>query len=127
MPCGVALLTFLGATASARADDVFRKLRQTQISAHLAGKKVTDGVHRAEQYMRDGTFKASHMRKAMTGRWYARNGELHLQGATTERECKEVWLQRAAATIKTSKVEFRVPGSGLPPFGGILKKQEPRS
>ena len=98
----------------------FRKLTQAQIRAQLAGREVTDGVHWAEQYMRDGTFKAFHMGKATTGRWYARDGELCLEGATRERECKEVWLSGA-------KVEFRVPGSGLPPSEGILKTQEPRS
>jgi hypothetical protein len=77
-------------------------------------------VHWVEPHMRDGTFKAFRMGKATTGRWYARNGELCLEGATTERECKEVWLSG-------TKVEFRVPGSGLPPFEGVLKRQEPRS
>jgi hypothetical protein len=102
----------------AAADDVFRKLTQAQISARLAGREITDGVHWAEPYMRDGTFKAFHMGKATTGRWYARDSELCLEGATTERECKEVWLSG-------TKVEFRVPGSGLPPFEGVLKNQEP--
>ena len=120
LSCALALLTLLGATALATAEGGFRKLTQTLIRAQLAGKEVTDGVHWAEQYMRDGTFKAFHMGKATTGRWYARNGELCLEGATTERECKEVWLSG-------SKVEFRVPGSGLPPFEGVLNKQEPRS
>ena len=67
-PCALALLTFLGATASATAEDDFRKLRRRQICAHLAGKEVTDGVHWAEQYMRDGTCKAFHMSKATPGR-----------------------------------------------------------
>jgi hypothetical protein len=120
LPCALALLIFLDTTASATAEDGLRKLRQAQISAYLAGKEITDSVHWAEQYMRDGTFKAFHMGKVTTGRWYARNGELCLEGATTERKCKEVWLSG-------TKVEFRVPGSGLPPFEGVLKKQEPRS
>jgi len=116
----LALLTFLGTTAVAIGEGGFHKLTQTQIRAPLAGKEITDGVHWAEQYMGDGTFKAFHMGKATTGRWYARDGELCLEGPTRERECKEVWLSGA-------KIEFRVPGSGLPPFEGILKTQEPRS
>jgi hypothetical protein len=116
----LALLTFLGTTAVAIGEGGFHKLTQTQIRARPAGKEITDGVHWAEQYMGDGTFKAFHMGKATTGRWYARDGELCLEGPTRERECKEVWLSGA-------KIEFRVPGSGLPPFEGILKTQEPRS
>jgi hypothetical protein len=114
------LLTFVGTTVLATAADGFHKLTQTQIRARLAGKEITDGVHWAEQYMRDGTFKAFHMGKATAGRWSAHNGELCLELTTVERECKEVWLSG-------TNVEFRVPGSGLPPFEGVLKRQEPRS
>jgi hypothetical protein len=69
----------LAATALATSEDVFRKLTRAQIGARLAGKEITDGVHWAEQYMRDGTFKAFHMGKATTGRWYARDSELCLK------------------------------------------------
>jgi hypothetical protein len=116
----VVLLTFLGNTALATAAGGFRKLTPAQITARLAGMEITDGVHWAEQYMRDGTFKAFHMGKATKGKWYVRNGELCLDGPTRETECKEVW-------VSGTKVAFRVPGLGLPPFDGILKKQEPRS
>ena len=116
----LALAAFLGTTVFATAADVFRKLTPTQIKARLAGKEITDGVHWAEQYMRNGTFKAFHMGKATTGRWFVHSGELCLEAAATARECKEVWQSG-------TKVEFRVPGSGLPPFEGVLKSQEPRN
>ena len=38
----------------------FRKLRDAEIKARLAGMEITDGVHWAEQYMRDGTYRAFH-------------------------------------------------------------------
>jgi hypothetical protein len=102
-----------------RAEGSFRKLTPAQITARLGDMEITDGVHWAEQYMRDGTFKAFHMGKASKGKWFGRNGELCLDDGQQEAECKEVWLSG-------SKVEFRVPGSGMPPFDGILQKQEPR-
>jgi hypothetical protein len=40
--------------------------------------EITDGVHWAEQYMRDGTFKAFHMGTATKGKWFVRDGELSL-------------------------------------------------
>jgi hypothetical protein len=76
--------------------------------------EITDGVHWAEQYMPDGTFKALHMGKASNGKW------LCLDDGSNGPECKEIWLSG-------TKVEFRVRGSGLPPFEGLLQKQEPRS
>jgi hypothetical protein len=83
------VLTFVGTTAFATAADGFHKLTQTQIRARLAGKEITDGVHWAEQYMRDGTFKAFHMGKATAGRWSAHNGELCLELTTAERDARK--------------------------------------
>ena len=102
------------------AEEPFVKLTPAQIKARLTGMEITDGVHWAEQYMSDGTFKVFSMGTARTGKWYVRNGELCLQAGKAEAECKEVWLSRA-------KVELRVPGSALPPLDGVLQKQEPRS
>jgi hypothetical protein len=48
---------------------VFRKLKDTEIKARLAGMEITDGVHWAEQYMRDGTYKAFHLGKPSKGKW----------------------------------------------------------
>src|SRR5258705_1854168 len=96
--------------------ETIRKLKDAEIRARLAGMEITDGVHWAEQYMRDGTFKAFHMAKASTGKWYARNGELCLNNGKAEPQCKEVWMSG-------SRVEFRVPGSGFPPNEGVLQKQ----
>jgi hypothetical protein len=109
-----------GTTSWATAEGRFVKLAPGQIKAHLAGMEITDGVHWAEQYMRNGTFKAFHMGKASNGKWFVRDGELCLDDGSNGPECKEVWLSG-------TKVEFRVRGSGLPPFEGLLQRQEPRS
>ena len=47
--------------SSAHAGDTFRKLKDAEIKTRLAGTEITDGVHWAEQYMRDGTYKVFHM------------------------------------------------------------------
>src|SRR5437763_1565691 len=100
---GAALV--LGAISAAAED--YRKLREGEIRSRLAGMEVTDGVHWAEQYMRDGTFRSFHMGKPSKGKWLARSGELCLEDASAEPGCKEVWLSG-------NRVEFRAPGSGLP-------------
>ena len=96
------------------AADNFRKLKDAEIRARLAGMEVTDGVHWAEQYMRDGTYRAFHMAKPTRGKWYARNGELCLDSGKGEPDCREVW-------ISGNKIEFR--GTG---FEGVLQKQQRR-
>jgi len=81
--------------------------------------EITDGVHWAEQYMRDRTFKAYHMGKPSKGKWNVRKGLLCLDYGKPGPECKEVWLS-------DSKVEFRDPGSGMPAVDGVLQKQQAR-
>lgn len=105
---GLALL------AQAQAADTFRKLKDSEIRARLAGMEVTDGVHWAEQFMRDGTYRAFHMGKPSKGKWYAKDGELCLDDGKAEPDCREVWLSG-------NKIEFR--GTGLE---GVLQAQQKR-
>jgi len=100
--------------SQAHAADNFRKLKDAEIRARLGGMETTDGVHWAEQYMRDGTYKAFHMGKATKGKWYARNGELCLEDGKSEPDCREVWMSG-------NKIEFR--GTGLE---GLVQKQQKR-
>ena len=102
-----------------QAAETFRKLKDTEIEARLAGMEITDGVHWAEQYMRDGTFKAFHMGKPSKGKWNVRNGQLCIDDGKPDFECKEVWLSG-------SKVEFRGPASGMPAIEGVLQTQQSR-
>ena len=99
---------------SALAVESFRKLKDAEIKARLAGMEITDGVHWAEQFMRDGTYMAFHMGKPTKGKWYARNGELCLDDGKAEPDCREVW-------ISGNKIDFR--GTGLE---GVLQKQQKR-
>ena len=97
-----------------QAADNFRKLKDAEIRARLAGMEITDGVHWAEQYMRDGSYKAYHMGKPTKGKWYAKDGELCLNEGKAEPDCREVW-------ISGNKIEFR--GTGL---DGVLQAQQKR-
>ena len=99
---------------SAPAAESFRKLKDAEIRAKLTGMEITDGVHWAEQYMRDGTYKAFHLGKPSKGKWYAKDGELCLKDGKAEPECREVW-------ISGTKIEFR--GTGLE---GVLQAQQKR-
>ena len=99
---------------SAPAAESFRKLKDAEIRAKLTGMEITDGVHWAEQYMRDGTYKAYHLGKPSKGKWYAKDGELCLEDGKAEPECREVW-------ISGNKIEFR--GTGLE---GVLQAQQKR-
>ena len=110
-----ALLLWLGSFVSwGFAADNFRKLKDAEIKARLAGMEITDGVHWAEQYMRDGSYKAFHLGKPSKGKWFVRDGELCLDAGKGEPDCREVW-------ISGNKIEFR--GTGLE---GLLQAQQKR-
>jgi hypothetical protein len=100
--------------AQANAADTFRKLNDAEIRARLAAMEITDGVHWAEQYMRDGSYQAFHMGKPSKGKWYARDGELCLDAGKAEPDSREV-------SISGNKIEFR--GTGLE---GVLQAQQKR-
>ena len=115
------LLAFELVISQGHAAESFRKLKDSEIKTRLAGMEATDGVHWAEQYMRDGTFKVFDMGRLTRGKWFVRKGQLCLDNGKPDPEapfgCKDVWLSG-------NKLEFRVPG--LPAFEGVLQKQQPR-
>ena len=111
-----ALALVLGSVgAPGFAADNFRKLKDAEIRARLAGMETTDGVHWVEQYMRDGTYTAVHMGKSSKGKWYVRDGEMCLDAGKGEPDCREVW-------ISGNKIDFR--GTG---FQGVLQTQGKRT
>src|SRR4051794_37207937 len=77
--------------ASSSAAEEFRRLKNAEIRSRLAGMEITDGVHWADQYMRDGTLKAFHMGKQSVGTWLVRNDELCLEQGSAPASCKQVW------------------------------------
>jgi hypothetical protein len=105
--------------APAFAAEKFRKLKEQEIRARLAGMEITDEVHWAELYNRNGTFTSWSMGKKSAGKWYVRGGELCLDDAKSPAECKEVWMSG-------NKVEFRRTEGGFA-IEGILRTQQPRT
>jgi hypothetical protein len=114
----IAIAAGLIATRTAEAADKFRKLSDSEIRSKLAGTEITDDVHWAEQYMRDGSFKGFDMGRATKGRtWRAQSGELCVDNGTPDSGCREVW-------ISSNKIEFREEGGFV--LEGALEKQQPR-
>ena len=110
------MATFLfGSVPRGHTADSFRKLRDAEIRARLVGMEVTDGVHWAEQYMRDGIYKAFHLGKPSRGKWFVRDGELCLDAGKGEPDCREVW-------ISGNKIELRSTG-----LEGLLQAEQKRA
>jgi len=113
----IAIAAGLIATRTAEAADNFRKLSDSEIRSKLAHMEITDDVHWAEQYMRDGSFKGFDMGRATKGTWRAESGELCVDNGTPDSGCREVW-------ISGNKIEFRQPDGFV--LEGVLQKQQPR-
>ena len=113
----IAIAAGLIATHAAEAADEFRKLSDSEIRSKLADMEITDDVHWAEQYMRDGSFKAFDMGRATKGTWRAQSDELCVDNGTPDSGCREVW-------ISGNKIEFRQPDGFV--LEGVLRKQQPR-
>jgi hypothetical protein len=113
----IAIAACLIAIRAAEAADNFRKLSDSEIRSKLAGMEITDDVHWAEQYMRDGSFKGFDMGSATKGTWRVESGELCVDDGTPDSGCREVW-------ISGNKIEFREEGGFV--LEGVLEKQQPR-
>ena len=119
---GLLVVGFGGCAAfgcSGMAADKDRQLSEREIRAKVAGMEITDEVHWADLYNRDGTYVSYSMGKKRTGKWSTRRGQLCLDDGKEPPECKEVW-------ISGEKLQIRVPGDPIP-FDVVLKKQQPRN
>ena len=105
-------------TTATFAADEFRKLGDAEIRSKLSGMEITDEVHWAELYNRDGTFTMWAMGRKTTGKWAAKSGELCLDNGQSMPDCREIRLSG-------NKVEFHYPGGGVA-IEGVLRKQRPR-
>ena len=95
--------------ADASGEEDFQRVRGSQIHAKFAGMEMTDEVHWADTYGRDGTLTTVEMGKKRVGKWWVQKDELcHDRGKG--KECYEVW-------ISGKKVELR--GRGMP-LEGII-------
>jgi len=108
------VLASVGAIVSgAAAAEQFQKLSGSQIRGKLAGMEITDEVHWADVYGRDGTLTTFSMGKKSVGKWSVRNDELCHDRGKAFQGCYQVW-------ISGKKVELRREGSNLP-LEGVLQ------
>ena len=94
-------------TLGALAVDNFQRLRGPQIQAKFAGMEMTDEVHWADVYGRNGTLTTYEMGDKRVGKWWVQNDELCQNRGKGQKACYAVW-------ISGKKVEL-----GLVPFGSI--------
>jgi len=91
----------------------FQKLSGSQIRAKLAEMEITDEVHWADVYGRDGTLTTFSMGNKSVGKWSVRNDELCHDRGKAFQGCYQVW-------VSGKKIELRREGSSLP-LEGVLQ------
>jgi hypothetical protein len=101
-----------------KAAERFQKLTGPQIQSRLAGMEITDAVHWADVYQRNGTLASYAMGRKTTGKWRVEKSELCIDRRPEDGGCYQVWLSG-------SKVELRREGSNLP-LEGVLQKPTER-
>ena len=79
--------------------------------------EVTDGVHWAEIYHRDGSVTVWGMGKKVEGSWRVEGGELCVDLPRRDRLCRQVWMSGPSA------LEFRLPGVNVPTEARLIKPQ----
>jgi hypothetical protein len=114
---GTLLLVGSVAAAPGAAAEKFQKLGGAQIRAKVAGMEMTDDVHWADVFERNGALRSFSMGRKQAGKWRVQKDELCLEQGQ-ESGCYEVWLAG-------NKVELRPKGSGLP-REGVLQKPAAR-
>jgi hypothetical protein len=114
---GTLLLVGSVAAAPRAAAEKFQKLGGAQIRAKVAGLEMTDDVHWADVFERNGALRSFSMGRKQAGKWRVQKDELCLEQGQ-ESGCYEVWLAG-------NKVELRPKGSGLP-REGVLQKPAAR-
>jgi len=111
--CGLLVFSIALPAEGAWAVDNFQRLNSPQIQAKFVGKEMTDEVHWADIYARDGTLTTYEMGKKRTGKWSVKNDQLCHDRGTEFQGCYQVW-------ISGKKIELRREGSSLP-LEGVLQ------
>jgi len=107
------VLASFGAVSVAAAAEKFQKLSGSQIRAKLAGMEITDEVHWADVYGRDGTLTTFSMGKTGVGKWSVKRDEVCHDRGEEFQGCYQVW-------ISGKRIELRREGSSLP-LEGVLQ------
>ena len=86
---GLGTTLLFGTVPQVHASDSDRSLKDAEVSARLH-MELIDGVHRAEQYRGDGTYKAFHLGKPSKGKRFVRDGKLCLDEGKGEADYCEI-------------------------------------
>ena len=101
------------------AAEKFQKLTGAQIQAKIAGMEITDEVHWADVFERNGTLTGYSMGRKTAGKWRVQKDELCVDRGKEDGGCYEVWMSG-------KKVELRREGSTLPLEGVLMRPRERR-
>jgi hypothetical protein len=98
--------------------ETFQKLSGPQIRAKFNGMEMTDNVHWADVFGRNGELTSYSMGRKKDGKWRIEKDELCVERGQDESGCYQVWLSG-------KNVEFR--REGLPAaFEGVLQRPAAR-
>jgi hypothetical protein len=111
------LAAALAFIAPARAAEAFRQIKGPEIKARLTGMELTDGVHWAYVFGRDGRTKSFSLGKPGAGAWSVLKDELCLTGGPGEPGCYHVWMSGQSVQLRRE---------GSIPEEGTLQKPEKR-
>ena len=103
------------------AAETFRQIRGRDISARFAGMEMTDEVHWARVFAKDGTDVSFSLGIKSQGKWRVEKNQLCIDRSksTEDNRCYEVW-------ISGKNVQLRQPGIDIHDEG-ILQKPVKRS
>jgi hypothetical protein len=111
------LAAALAFIAPARAAEAFRQIKGPEIKARLTGMELTDGVHWAYVFGRNGRTKSFSLGKPGAGAWSVQKDELCLTGGPGEPGCYHVWMSGQSVQLRRE---------GSIPEEGTLQKPEKR-
>jgi hypothetical protein len=118
----LAIVAFAGLCAplSGNGADKFQRLSGAQIRAKFIGMEMTDNVHWADVFGRNGDLTSYSMGKKKDGKWRVDKDELCIERGQDEGGCYQVWLSG-------KNVEFRREGLPAAAFEGLLQRPAVRN
>lgn len=115
---GAAMVGLLVSVADGFAAEKFQKLGGSQIRAKFIGMEMTDNVHWADVFGRNGSLKSYSMGRKKDGKWWIEKDELCIDRGKDDGGCYEVWLFGKSVELRRA---------GFPAaFEGLLQPPAPR-
>ena len=115
------IFSALAIVLPAQAVEQFRQLKATEISAKFTGMEMTDEVHWAKVFSKDGTYISYSMGVKRGGKWRVTKDELciDLSNPNFQDHCYQVWLSGNRVQLRETGIEIFDEG--------ILQKPIPRN